>query len=125
VLLEDWYYLALCDMGIVYYEKQLLTGVYLGQTETVSAQISAVQRQISRTHRELEQGNGEWVWKAPQRENAWNLWNALNIATTGTAYPTCFSHIDQSNGSCNKTATSIPIDTLCMCACPISFTALN
>jgi hypothetical protein len=42
---------------------------------------------------ELEQRKRERVWKAPQRENAWNLWHALNITTTGAAYPTRFSHV--------------------------------
>jgi hypothetical protein len=33
VLVEDWHYLDHCDMGLVYYENQMLTGVYWGQTE--------------------------------------------------------------------------------------------
>jgi len=42
---------------------------------------------------EFEQRNIGRVWRAPQRENVWNLWHALNIATIGAANPTRFSHV--------------------------------
>lgn len=46
-----------------------------------AVQISAVQRRISGMYTGSLNRETERVWKAPQRENVWNLRNALNMAT--------------------------------------------
>jgi hypothetical protein len=93
-----------------------------------AVQISAVQRHLwdvySAAWTEKHNGCGKRL-KGKMCGICGTLWILVQLD------PTCFSHIDHSNGSCNKTATSIPIDTVsmsvCMCTRPPLFycTKLN